>query len=79
MNPPYQRISVWDREKQQRYIDSVINGFDIPNCIFMMIPLFNSQSGKYSRYAVIDGKQRLQALWDFMLEKITLPNDFIFL
>jgi len=77
MNPPYQRISVWDKEKQQRFIDSVINGFDIPKLYFHEIPSLNPRYDKY-RYSVIDGKQRLQALWDFMLGKIPLPNNFVF-
>lgn len=77
MDPPYQRISVWDKDKQQRFIDSIINGFDIPKLYFHEVPLTSSQTGKY-KYSVIDGKQRLQALWSFMQDKLPLPDDFIF-
>ena len=27
LDPPYQRLSIWDRGKKERFIDSVINGF----------------------------------------------------
>lgn len=77
MDPPYQRISVWDKDKQQRFIDSIMNGFDIPKLYFHEIPLTSDQAGKY-KYSVIDGKQRLQALWSFMLDKLPLPSDFVF-
>jgi len=77
MDPPYQRISVWDKDKQQRFIDSIMNGFDIPKLYFHEIPRTSDQASKY-KYSVIDGKQRLQALWSFMLDKLSLPSDFIF-
>ena len=34
LDPPYQRLSVWDYEKQRRFIDSVINGIDTPKIYF---------------------------------------------
>jgi len=77
MDPPYQRISVWDKDKQQRFIDSIMNGFDIPKLYFHEIPRTSDQASKY-KYSVIDGKQRLQALWSFMLDKLSLPSDFVF-
>lgn len=76
LDPPYQRLSVWDRPKQQRFIDSVINGFDIPKLYFHEVPL-SVQIKKY-KYRVIDGKQRLLALWEFMQDGFPLSNDLIF-
>ena len=29
-DPPYQRLSVWDREKRARFIDSIVNEIDTP-------------------------------------------------
>lgn len=77
LDPPYQRIAVWDKYKQQCFIDSVINGFDIPKLYFHEVTL-QQQQNRQHKYSVIDGKQRLQALWDFMTNKIPLSNDFTF-
>lgn len=76
LNPAYQRLSVWKVEQQQRFIDSVINGMDIPKLYFHMLP--RPLLGIPYRYSVIDGKQRLLALWDFMENKLTLPSDFVY-
>lgn len=74
LDPPYQRLSVWNRTKRQTFIDSILNGFDIPKLYFHDL---GSASAPY-RYAVIDGKQRLQALWDFMSNQLSLASDFVF-
>lgn len=77
LDPPYQRLSVWDRRKRQTFVDSVINGFDIPKLYFHDVSSTASSPSPY-RFAVIDGKQRLQALWDFMSNQIPLADDFVF-
>jgi hypothetical protein len=71
--PPYQRKSVWHPEKKRFLIDSVLKNFPIP-------PIFLHQeidvkSGK-TMYRVIDGKQRLSAILDFIEKRITLPDDY---
>ncbi|NED65190.1 DUF262 domain-containing protein [Streptomyces sp. SID10244] len=63
MNPPYQRLSVWSEEKKAFFIDSILKNLPIP-------PVFLRQkiddvSGKTS-YEVIDGKQRLTSLVEFI-------------
>ena len=66
LEPDYQRIGgIWTREKRQLLIDSVLNGFDIPKFYFHMFMPPITKAGKKHRYAIIDGKQRLQAIWDF--------------
>lgn len=77
LDPPYQRISVWDKYKQQLFIDSIMNGFDIPKLYFHEVPFISSQASKY-KYSVIDGKQRLISLWDFMSNHLPLSSDFVF-
>lgn len=76
LTPAYQRLSVWTIEQQRRFIDSVINGMVIPRLYFHMIT--QPALGARHRYSVIDGKQRLLALWGFIENKIPLPSDFIF-
>ena len=69
--PPYQRKSVWNEEKQSFFIDSILKNFPIP-------PIFLHQhidsSGK-STYDVIDGKQRLSALIRFIKNEISVSNE----
>ena len=82
LNPAYQRLSVWDSEMQERFIDSIINGFDIPKLYFHELHSYtdgtHDNAGQGHRYSVIDGKQRLLALWAFMQGDIGLPEDFAF-
>lgn len=77
LDPPYQRLSVWDRIKQQRFIDSVINGVDTPKLYFHEITGSTGASQRY-RFSVIDGKQRLLSLWAFIANELPLPSDFVY-
>ena len=75
LDPPYQRLSVWDNEKQRRFIDSVINGIDTPKLYFHDLT-GQPNRAKRHRFSVIDGKQRLLALWAFISNELPLPVDF---
>jgi len=73
LDPPYQREGeVWSLFKRQLLIDSILNGFDIPKIYFHDV----GPSGE-RRYAVIDGKQRLQAIWSFLQDEFPLSPDFV--
>ena len=73
-SPPYQREGgVWSKARQQLFLDSVINRYDIPKLYFH--DLQDEKGSKYS-YAVIDGKQRLGALWSFLHDGLPLSEDF---
>jgi hypothetical protein len=61
LNPPYQRRSVWNQEYKDFFIDTVLLGYPAP-AIFLYEEI--SADGR-SRYAVVDGKQRLTTLFDF--------------
>jgi hypothetical protein len=76
LDPPYQRESgVWSIEKKQLFIDSVLNGFDVPKLYFHDIEAKKEPFG----FAVIDGKQRLGAIWDFLDPSgFSLASDFTF-
>jgi hypothetical protein len=72
-SPPYQRESgIWSREKQQLFLDSLFNNYDVPKLYFHDL---RSKHPKF-KYAVIDGKQRLHAIWDFLDDKVRLADDF---
>ncbi len=76
LDPPYQRASeVWDLYKKQLLIDSLINGFDIPKMYFHEYEKAEIHNGRLCKYAIIDGKQRLTAIWEFMEGAFALSSD----
>ena len=77
LEPPYQRLSVWDVSKQQGFIDSILNGIDIPILYFHDKSTRESVAPRH-RYAVIDGKQRLLALWAFLSNRLPLASEFVY-
>jgi len=80
LDPDYQRISgIWTLEKRQLLIDSIINGFDVPKLYFHEFVPPKKIAGKKYRYAIVDGKQRIQTVWDFIDGKISLSEDFEYL
>lgn len=71
-NPPYQRKSLWTEEKKSFLIDSIVRNYPIP-------PIFLHQriddtTGKTS-YDIIDGKQRLTAIVEFIENKIPVSSE----
>ena len=73
IDPPYQRpADAWDRPHQQRFIDSLLNGYDVPKFYLHDI------RGRHPTiaYAVVDGKQRLTAIWSFLADGFPLADDF---
>lgn len=76
LNPEYQRMGgVWTLTKKRLLIDSIINDYDIPKLYFHLLS-DETQRKTGFRYAVIDGRQRLEAIWDFLDGKFTLAPDF---
>jgi hypothetical protein len=65
MNPEYQRDLVWEEEDKVRLIDSLFNQVDIGKFVFRKLPFTSAGAG----YEIVDGKQRLSALVDFMADK----------
>lgn len=74
MDPEYQRQGgVWTTRTRQLFIDSLINGFDVPK-----LYLHHSTSLAGFKYAVIDGKQRLEAIFGFFEDQYPLSERFEF-
>lgn len=75
-SPSYQRAGgVWTLEKKRLLIDSILNDYDLPKIYFHVYSSDRVRiSGK--RYAIIDGRQRLEAIWGFMDGDFTLSPDF---
>ena len=75
IDPDYQRPGgVWNQKQRQLFIDSLVNRYDIPKLYFHQIS--ESEVSKDHRYAIIDGKQRLETIWDFVDGKFALADDF---
>lgn len=80
LDPAYQRLGdIWTLEKKQLLIDSILNGFDMPKIYFHEFNPPKSIEGSFYHYAIIDGKQRLGAIWDFIDGGFALADDFEFL
>lgn len=79
MAPEYQRRSdLWNKWKKAHLIDSILNDYDVPK--FYVANFTSLHSGLNRRklpYAVIDGKQRLEAIFDFLGDKLELNQTFV--
>lgn len=62
LEPPYQRKSVWTPEYRRFFIDTVLNNYPCPT-IFLNSEL---QPDGSTIYHVIDGKQRLTTVFDYL-------------
>lgn len=78
MEPPYQRKGgLWSTRDKAFLVDSILNDFDIPKFYLADFTYANSElNSKRLRYAVIDGKQRLEAIFDFFDNKFVLDDAF---
>lgn len=68
-NPDYQRPSVWSLSQKQLLIDTILRGYDIPKVYW------RQTATRPDRYEVVDGQQRLRAIWDYFDGKYGLPED----
>ena len=67
--PQYQRAAVWNLTKKQKLIDSILRGYDIPK-----IYLRESPDDAYE-HEIVDGQQRLRAIWEFANNDFPLGED----
>lgn len=75
LSPAYQREGgVWSLPKQQLFIDSLLNGYDIPKIYMHKL----DRDATAFDYAVVDGKQRIGTIFDFLAGKFPLASDFTY-
>ena len=81
MDPPYQRKGrLWSDSDKAYLIDSILNGFDIPKLYVADFTWKDSALNANNKmYSIIDGKQRLESIFDFYDGKIALNDDFRYL
>ena len=66
ISPHYQRRDRWSPKKQSALIESFLLNVPVP-------PVFLSED-EYGQYSVIDGKQRITAICDFLAGELRLTN-----
>ena len=66
-NPDYQRPAVWTKAQKQLLIDSILRDYDVPK-IYL-----HKKNG--DSYDVIDGQQRIRAIWSYYDDEFALPKD----
>ena len=78
MSPKYQRRgSLWRVEDRQSLIDTMLNGFDMPKLYLADFTTIRTDLNEKSlRYAVVDGKQRLEAIFSFFDNEYPLSDRF---
>jgi len=73
LEPPYQRGDlVWSRDYQAFFIDTILRNYPAP-AIFLHVE--TSKDG-YTIYRVVDGKQRLTAIFEFIEGNFTVPKKY---
>lgn len=68
-NPDFQRPPVWSRSQKQLLIDTILRGYDVPKLYWL-----KTGSGP-DRYDVVDGQQRLRAIFEYQLGEFALLKD----
>jgi hypothetical protein len=78
MSPTYQRRGgLWSSAKKALLIDSVLNEYDIPKIYLADFTYADTSLNEAKTpYAVIDGKQRFEAFFDFFDGRLELRPEF---
>lgn len=67
--PDYQRPPVWSVNQKRLLIDTILRNYDIPKMYWRQV------GQKPDKYEVVDGQQRLQAIWEFMNNEYNMGKD----
>jgi Protein of unknown function DUF262 len=73
LDPPYQRRSVWNQSYMDSFIDTILLQYPAP-AIFLYEEVADSGIAKYH---VVDGKQRLMAVFKFAAGEFPVSEDSI--
>lgn len=65
--PDWQRGEVWDNNKKQQLIDSILRGWRLPK--FYLVKYDDDE------FEVVDGQQRLVAIYEFFANELALANE----
>ena len=70
VRPPYQRTTVWGRQKKLRLLDSLFRRYYIPHIVLRTIRLTDHRTIQ----EVIDGQQRITVAQQFYRNELRLPQ-----
>lgn len=68
-NPDFQRPAVWTRAQKQLLMDTILREYDIPKLYFQVV------GEKRERYDVVDGQQRIRAIWEYFGGQYALQSN----
>lgn len=68
--PDYQRPPAWSRKQKQLLMDTILRNYDIPKFYWRKVNRTDDV-----KYEVVDGQQRLRAIWEFAADEYALPKD----
>lgn len=68
-NPDFQRPAVWSTSQKQLLIDTILRQYDVPKFYWRKI------GSKPDLYDVVDGQQRLRAIWGFLSGEYKLARN----
>ncbi len=71
LNPRYQRRSVWSQEFKDYFIDTILLNYPAP-AIFLYEEI---EPSGFAKYSVVDGKQRLTTIFDFVENKFPVSSE----
>lgn len=79
-DPVYQRRGgIWSPADRAYLIDSILNQYDIPKLYVADFRHVDSALNTTKKmYAIIDGKQRFLAIFEFFDDKLPLAEDFVY-
>ena len=72
LEPPYQRKSIWNNDYKVYFIDTILRNFPCPT-IFLAVEL---SPGGLTKYHVVDGKQRLLTVFEFVNDEFTTSDKY---
>lgn len=76
LDPHYQRQGdVWPSDKQQLFIDSLLNGFLVPPMYWHLLQGSSEYYDGDTQYAVVDGRQRLETIFGYLDGDFALSPD----
>lgn len=70
MRPPFQRNPVWTQRQKSFLIDTILNGYPIPEIYMQDIVSENGDK----MYVVVDGQQRITACLDFIFNLFSIDT-----
>lgn len=67
--PDFQRPAVWSTAQKRLLIDTILREYDVPKMYWRKV------GEKPDRYDVVDGQQRLRAIWSYVDGEFALSSD----